>query len=39
LITTVDLYNLWKDFLEGRNSDEILKSIYETIGEYVYKKV
>lgn len=35
LITTVDLFNLWKEWIEGKkNKEEILKSIFETNGEY-----
>lgn len=37
LITTVDLFNLWKDFLNGRSSEEILNGIFESNGEYSYK--
>jgi hypothetical protein len=36
LITTWDLYRLWRDSLNGRNVDEILEDVYNTIGEYRY---
>lgn len=38
LMTTADIFNLWKDCIDGKKSkEEILKSIFETNGEYIKK--
>lgn len=38
LITTMDLYFMWKDFLNGKSSKKILAEVFSAKGEFRYIK-
>jgi len=38
LMTTMNLYLIWKDFLDGKSPKEILEGIYSAKGEFRYAK-
>ena len=38
LMTTMDLYFMWKDFLNGASAKKMLTEVFSTTGEFKYSK-